>query len=164
LEDTVNKRNNLLSNTIESKEKQISFTNCVSNTSFSLNTENSKLLNSNHFNNKSLLVTNEYIKFVSDRARVHWKQIAREMDFTECQIVDIDRNLNLLNLNDKLYNVLQLWLSKNKKEGHDFNQYYVLNKLIEMLTLCRLNRIKGDYKKILKSFDFILFLLFTFLF
>ena len=44
------------------------------------------------YNYKYFSINNDHIEFIADKARAYWKHIAREMDLSESQIVEIDKN------------------------------------------------------------------------
>jgi hypothetical protein len=92
---------------------------------------------SNHVNQVAGLMRAEHIDFLSDK--VNWKHIAREVNLKECQIVAIDRDVRL---NNKLRAVLDLWFSQIQSAGRENTVCYV-NKIVEVLTACRLNKIRG---------------------
>ena len=46
---------------------------------------------------KYFSINSDHIEFIADKARAYWKHIAREMDLSESQIVEIDKNANLNN-------------------------------------------------------------------
>ena len=94
--------------------------------------------------NKTTIVSNEHIDFLADKARFYWKHIAREMDLNECQIVEIDRNAELSN---KLKAVINIWLNENRlnnsSKHNDENSRVEFHSILNILSACRLNKIKG---------------------
>ncbi len=93
----------------------------------------------------SIILTNKHIEYVASKASSHWKPIAREIKFNESQILEIEKNSNHLNLNEKLYHVLKLWISKAANNNEN---YFTLDKLLKILTACRLNKVKGGKNEI----------------
>jgi hypothetical protein len=92
----------------------------------------------------------EHIEFISDKARNHWKHLAREMNFTELEINEIDKNQNILNSNNfKLKYILNKWVSNENKSKNEKNQS--IDSFLEMLANCRLNKIKDEF---LGTFNF----------
>lgn len=93
------------------------------------------------YNYKYFSIENEHIEFIADKARVYWKHIAREVDLSECQIVEIDKNENL---NNKLKLVLNVWLNNRNKLVCSNENYSNFNGILNVLTACRLNKIRGN--------------------
>ena len=84
----------------------------------------------------------------SDVAGMYWKSIAREMNIREHQIVAIDRDTRLNSVTNKLKAVLDAWLvasTSHSKENKD-SVYYV-DRVVQVLTACRLNKVKGRLRK-----------------
>jgi uncharacterized protein YejL (UPF0352 family) len=92
-------------------------------------------------------INNEHIEFLADKARTYWKHMAREMNLSECQIVEIDKNGNLTSFN-KLKAVLDLWMDQqrcaNSQNRENLNQIKFCT-IVSVLTTCRLNKIKDEF-------------------
>ena len=80
------------------------------------------------------------MQYVADNARAYWKHIARHVDLNESQIVEIENNQTFLTLSQKLLFVLKLWLGRQSINDENF---FTLDKLINVLSACRLNKVKG---------------------
>ena len=90
---------------------------------------------------KYFSINSDHIEFIADKARAYWKHIAREMDLSESQIVEIDKNANL---NNKLKLVFSVWLNNRDKFKCPNENYTDLNSILSVLTACRLNKIRGN--------------------
>ena len=91
----------------------------------------------------SIPLVREHLELVADRARSSWKQIAREVEIPESEITEI--GASQANLQEKLLRVLELWLA-NSAQKDDFENNFMFNQLVKVLSDCRLNKIKGKSK------------------
>lgn len=120
--------------------------NCFNDLLCKKEAENKYLLSDQSDNNRnttvisSVLLTNKHLEYVSSKACAYWKPIAREIKINESQIMEIEKNSNCSQLNDKLYYVLKLWLNNQTSIN---GNYYTLDTLLRILTACRLNKVKG---------------------
>lgn len=103
-----------------------------------VNNQNSEQHDSNSCFIKSYkdIITQDNVMYISSsKASNHWKAIAREMDINECKINEIDCEIN--DSSKKLYQIINLWINN---VGYTKATY---TKLFEILSLCKLNSIKG---------------------
>ena len=80
----------------------------------------------------------EHIDFLNEKARMYWKHIAREMNLNEYKIVEIEKSIDLDN---KLRAVINIWLNENIRQNENYQG--ILSSLLNILSACRLNKIKG---------------------
>jgi hypothetical protein len=106
--------------------------------------QNSLIINNECLNNETdsnfykNLLTHKHIMFISDKACNYWKEIAREMDIGESKINEIDNNSEFSNdLAKKLYKIINIWLANVGFKKATYSN------LIQILSLCKLNAIKG---------------------
>jgi hypothetical protein len=84
------------------------------------------------------LITQKHIMFIASKAGNYWKEIAREMDICEAKINEIDSSCEYSNdLTKKLYQVINIWI---QNVGFIKATY---SNLINILSICKLNAIKG---------------------
>ncbi len=131
---------------INKKVKRDNFNqNCINiNEQSDNNTEknyNSLKCKNNIFDQRKHKLSQEHIEFISDKARNFWKQLAREMQFTELEINEIDKNLNFQNSNNfKLKYILSKCIS-----NQNISKSVSINLVLEILAKCRLNKIKEEF-------------------
>lgn len=136
---------NSIDNLMSKKRKRACYESAESAGSFYLNV--GEQADSNFIKSKAdeMCLRTEHIEFLSDKARAYWKHIAREMELNESQIVEIDRSAMISN---KLKMVFNLWLKRcaqsNENKLNYFGDFY-FKKIIEILTVCRLNKIKNEF-------------------
>jgi hypothetical protein len=85
---------------------------------------------------QKVIVNKEHIEFIADRAKSHWKHIARELDINESDISEIEKNCSG-EQSSKLRNVLNVWLNRRNENDASFPR------LISALISCNLNKLKG---------------------
>jgi len=83
-------------------------------------------------------VNKEHVEFIAERAKSHWKHIARELDINESDISEIERNSHGEHSN-KLRSVLNIWLNKRNENDASFSR------ILSALTSCNLNKLKGFF-------------------
>jgi hypothetical protein len=95
------------------------------------------------------ILTHRHKMFIAHRARIYWKQIAREMAIDENDISEIDgtsddralsteKHLDLdCSKQKQLYNILNIWIDKIGIANATTTQ------LMHILSKCKLNSIKG---------------------
>lgn len=89
----------------------------------------------------------EHLEFIANRARGHWKAIARELKLIdECEILEIEHSQKISGLQEKLAFVLKLWWEKQQRMNQDENSNKCrhLEDLFGVLTACRLNKVKEE--------------------
>jgi len=92
--------------------------------------------------NEGIIINEEHIDFLTDKAEAYWKHIAREIQMDECQIVNIERNVNIRN---KLREVIHIWLNESCLNSQKENSKEKCFSILNILTACRLNKIKGNF-------------------
>ena len=98
---------------------------------------------------KKQTLTSEHLEFVANKARGFWKPIAREIKILdECEILEIQHSQKFISLQDKLRFVLKVWWDKQQGNNCDENSYSKrcgkLERLLQILSACRLNKVKQE--------------------
>jgi hypothetical protein len=92
--------------------------------------------------NEGIAINEEHIKFLIDNAEIYWKNIAREIQLDELQIVTIERNISIKN---KLREVMNIWLNESCVKSQKENSQLKCRTILKVLAACRLNKIKGKF-------------------
>lgn len=92
--------------------------------------------------NEGTAINEEHIKFLTDKAEIYWKNIAREIQLDELQIVTIEKNISIRN---KLREVMNIWLNESCIKSQKENSQLKCRTILKVLTACRLNKIKGNF-------------------